>query len=207
MAGPQSANPTACRACAGVVQPGRCRWISHKLSRPGDSRLDQAFSHLFATEPSLSGAQTEEFSPYGYDERQFNSPGIGIAAGCIMRTPHGRYPQYHTSADNLSFLSPGALMQSLHLCLAAFDILEHDRAWINLNPNCEPQLGKRGLYAPMGGENDRRTHQLAMLWVLNFSDGDHRLLEIARRARMPFFRIRDAAQALLNAQLLRAADE
>src|SRR5207237_2701277 len=91
-----------------------------------------------------------EFSPYGYDERQFCSPGFNLPVGCFMRTPHGKFPEYHSSADNLELMQPTSLADSLAKCLAAFYILENDHTYLNQNPRCEPQLGKRGLYRAMG---------------------------------------------------------
>jgi aminopeptidase-like protein len=73
---------------------------------------------------------------------------------------------------------------------------------VNLNPKCEPQLGRRGLYAAVGGLKDAPAQQMAMLWVLNLSDGRHSLLEIAERAGLPFAKIRAAADLLLAHGLL-----
>lgn len=177
----------------------------YKLSRDGDCVLDAVFRHLFEDTAGWPGAAIEPFTPYGYDERQFNSPGINIPAGCLTRTPHGRYPQYHTSGDDLSFISADALGGACRLLAQALHILEHDRRYLNLAPFGEPQLGRRGLYDTLGGENERRMRQLALLWVLNQSDGDRSLLSIARRAGMPFATIHEAAQALAGAGLLREA--
>ncbi|MEZ5659983.1 MAG: DUF4910 domain-containing protein [Burkholderiaceae bacterium] len=177
----------------------------YKRSEKGDAVLDRTFAHLFATEPDLAGAVIEPFEPYGYDERQFNSPGIGIAAGCLTRTPHGRYPQYHTSGDDLSFISGDALAQACSLLWRATRVLDGNRRYRNLSPMGEPQLGKRGLYDTVGGENERRQRQLAMLWVLNQSDGQRSLLDIAARAAMPFSLIESVANALRDGGLLASA--
>ena len=179
----------------------------YKASRDGVAALDRAFAHLFATDPALAEATVEPFTPYGYDERQFNSPGIAIPAGCLMRTPFGRYPEYHTSADNLEFVSERSLQGSLALCLDALDIIDADARYLNTNPMCEPQLGKRGLYDNLGGQNDRQALQLATLWILNLSDGRHGLLDIAERARMPFSTIHRMAAKLHAAGLLRPLTE
>ena len=95
-----------------------------------------------------------DFSPYGYDERQYCSPGFNLAVGSLTRTPHGRFPQYHTSADNLDFVQPEALAGSLQVYLSVLRILENNCRYVNLNPKCEPQLGKRGLYRTLGGLSD-----------------------------------------------------
>ncbi len=139
----------------------------------------------------------EDFIPYGYDERQYNSPGFKLPVGALMRTPNGRYPQYHTSDDNLDFITPDALAGSYEILCAIVDMLEHDGKFLNLKPRGEPQLGKRNLYD--GAQDDT----LALLWVLNLSDGAFSLLDIAERAKLPFTQIRRAAQRLTAAGLLR----
>ncbi|MEO7932047.1 MAG: DUF4910 domain-containing protein [Chthoniobacterales bacterium] len=136
------------------------------------------------------------FSPYGYDERQYNSPGIALPVGCLMRTPHGTYPEYHTSADNLDFLQPEALAESSDLLIRILTNLSDNRIYRNLSPFCEPQLGKRGFYAADPAEN------MAFLWVLNQSDCSHSLLDIAYRSGHPFAQIKSAADRLVGAGLL-----
>ncbi|MBV9492261.1 MAG: DUF4910 domain-containing protein [Verrucomicrobia bacterium] len=183
-------------SCLG--DPGR---FTYKRSRRGDAEIDRAVQHALRS----TGGDFEilDFSPYGYDERQYCSPGINLPVGCFMRTPHGRYPQYHTSADDLSLVTPSALGESLGRLLSIIRILEGNGRYLNLNPKCEPQLGRRGLYREMGGIKDAALREMAMLWVLNLSDGQHELLEIAARARMPFDEISQAASALQRANLLK----
>jgi aminopeptidase-like protein len=149
------------------------------------------------------GEATEilDFSPYGYDERQYCSPGFNLPVGCLMRSVWGTFPEYHTSADNLDFITPGQLARSLRLCVHAFDVIERNQTYVNRLPYCEPQLGKRNLYRTSGGESiDDAIH--ARLWVLNFSDGKHSLLEIAQRSGLPFATLREAADMLQSAGLL-----
>jgi aminopeptidase-like protein len=182
-------------ACVGDA--GR---MTYKRSRRGNAEIDRAVAHVLAH----SGAAHElvDFFPYGYDERQYCSPGFDLPVGCLMRTPHGQFPEYHTSADDLDFVRPEALADSLATYLAVIDLLEHNRRYLNLNPKCEPQLGKRGLYERPPGPGDPKQRQLAMLWVLNASDGGSSLLDIAERSGIPFDVISDAADALLAHGLL-----
>jgi aminopeptidase-like protein len=151
-----------------------------------------------------SGQEHEvlDFSPYGYDERQYCSPAFNLPVGSLTRTPHGRFPQYHTSADDLDFVQPASLADSLSTYLAVVLVLEHNRSYMNLNPACEPQLGRRSLYEGMSGQADQRTREMAMLWVLNLSDGEHSLLEIAERAGMAFDAIKEEADRLRAHDLL-----
>jgi len=120
-----------------------------------------------------------------------------------MRTPNGQYPEYHTSADNMDFISKDALAESLCQLLQVISVLENNRRYLNQNPKCEPQLGRRGLYQQTGGMPMQPKEEEAMLWVLNYSDGEHSLIDISSRARMPFREIHKAAERLEQHQLLR----
>jgi aminopeptidase-like protein len=120
-----------------------------------------------------------------------------------MRTPHGCFPEYHTSADNLEFISPQSLADSFSKCLSIFNLIETNAAYVNLNPKCEPQLGKRGLYRAIGGQTDAKAGELAILWVLNFSDGNFSLLDIAERSDVGYDKLKNAADLLTEHGLLR----
>jgi aminopeptidase-like protein len=182
--------------CVGDAGP-----FTYKRSRRGNAVVDRVMAHVLRH----SGADYEiqDFNPYGYDERQFCSPGFNLPVGCFMRTPHGRFPEYHTSADNLAFVQPQALADSFALCARAIDVLEGDRTYVNQNPDCEPQLGKRGLYEGLGASSDQRAIEMAMLWVLNQSDGAQSLLDIATRSDTPFAVVRTAADRLIAHDMLR----
>jgi aminopeptidase-like protein len=143
-----------------------------------------------------------DFSPYGYDERQYCSPGFNLPVGRLSRTPHGEYPQYHTSADNLDFISAEALRGSLEAVLQVMEVLERNRSYLNQEPFGEPQLGRRGLYAATGGSTTQPVNQMALLWVLNLSDGEHSLLDIAERSGLGFSTVQEAASALEEKGLL-----
>jgi aminopeptidase-like protein len=182
-------------ACVG--DPGRPHY---KRSRQGSAEIDRAVEHVLRH--CGEEFEIEDFSPYGYDERQYCSPGFNLAVGCLSRTPHGRFAEYHTSADNLELVTPQALADTLRLYLASFSALEGNRVYLNTHPNGEPQLGRRGLYSAFGGRKDADQFELALLWVLNFSDGQHDLLAIADKSSMPFDVVAEAAAALLKAGLL-----
>jgi aminopeptidase-like protein len=177
--------------------------LSYKKSRQNDAEIDRVCAHVLHR--CGLNSQILEFSPYGYDERQYCSPGFNLPVGRLSRTPYGTFPQYHTSADDLSFVAPKALTESFRACLSIFSILERNRAYLNTNPRCEPQLGERGLYRTIGGSSDDNTKELAMLWVLNLSDGEHSLLDIAERARADFDSVAEAAAVLNQHGLLKEA--
>jgi aminopeptidase-like protein len=184
-----------------VGDPGH---FTYKRSRSGRAEVDRAVEHLLRSSGSVF--EVLDFSPLGYDERQYCSPGINLPMGCFLRTPNGKYPQYHTSADDLAFISPPALAESLHALLRLVQLLERNHHYRNLNPACEPQLGRRGLYRTMGGVDNSKIEE-AILWVLNLSDGQNSLLDIAERSQIRFETLDEAARALENCGLLQKLPE
>jgi aminopeptidase-like protein len=169
--------------------------ITYKKSRRGNAEIDRAAYHVLKN----SGANCDivDFYPYGYDERQYCSPGFNLPVGCFSRTPYGMYPEYHTSADNLDFVQPHSLGNSYFEVLSILEVLEGNCTYINMNPKCEPQLGKRGLYNSIG------FNEMAMLWVLNLSDGNNTLLDIAEKAGLKFDAVFIAAKTLREHNLLK----
>jgi aminopeptidase-like protein len=182
---------------SGVGDPGG---FTYKRSRRGDTEIDRAVAHVLGR--SGRDHQLVDFSPYGYDERQYCSPGFNLPVGRLGRTPFATYPQYHTSADDLDFVGPAQLQESLEVLQEVVEVLEGNRRYLNLFPKGEPQLGRRGLYGSIGGRSDAEQRQMAMLWVLNLSDGDHSLLDVAERAGLPFAQVADVAAVLEEAGLL-----
>ena len=177
---------------------------TYKRSRQGVADIDRAVENVLTY--AGTDSSVVRFSPYGYDERQYCSPGFDLPVGCLMRTPWGQFPEYHTSADDLELVRPEALADSLLKVLSAFAVLEENRRYLSTSPFGEPQLGKRGLYRLMGGNTAEHVDELALLWVLNLSDGRHDLLDIAARADLPFEEVNRAARALLDGELLREAE-
>jgi aminopeptidase-like protein len=182
---------------SGVGDPGGFTW---KRSRRGDAEIDQAVAHVLGR--SGRAHQVVDFSPYGYDERQYCSPGFDLPVGRLSRTPFATYPEYHTSADDLDLVGPAQLQESLEVCWEVVGVLEGNRRYENLSPKGEPQLGRRGLYGQIGGRSDAEERQMAMLWVLNLSDGDMSLLDVADRSGLAFALVADVAAALEQAGLL-----
>jgi aminopeptidase-like protein len=182
-------------ACVG--DPGG---FTYKRSRRGDAEIDRAVAHVL--ERSGRDHRVVDFTPYGYDERQYCSPGFDLPVGCLSRSSYASYPEYHTSADDLDLVRPEHLQDSLETCWEVVQVLEGNRRYLNLSPKGEPQLGKRGLYGSIGGRSDAEERQMAMLWLLNQSDGDHSLLDVADRAGLPFALVAEAAKALEDAGLL-----
>lgn len=176
--------------------------FTYKRSRRGNAEIDRAAEHVL--KHSGHPYQIIDFIPYGYDERQFCSPGFNLPVGSLTRSPFATFPEYHTSADNLSFIQPRCLEESLEVYLRIAEVLEGNARYQNLNPKCEPQLGRRGLYDAIGGDSDGKALQMAMLWVLNLSDGTHSLLDIAERAGCSFGVVQRASGLLREAGLVGA---
>ena len=185
-------------ACAGDPGPSM-----YKRSRMGNAEIDRAVEHVL--HHSGTPYSVADFTPYGYDERQYCSPGFNLPVGSLTRTPHGRFPEYHTSADNLDLVRPEFLQETLSKLLATVEVLERNGTYVNTSPKGEPQLGRRGLYRAFGGTTNATELEQALLWVLNQSDGSHTLLDIAERADMPVSAIARAVDALVAAGLLRPA--
>jgi aminopeptidase-like protein len=184
----------------GVGDRGR---PTYKRSRRGSGDIDRAVEHVLRH--SRGDYEIVDFSPYGYDERPYCSPGFDLPVGCFMRTPWGRYAEYHTSADDLDFVRADSLADSLAKVLAALSVVDNNAAYANLYPYGEPQLGRRGLYRSAGGRKDESVWELALLWVLNLSDSRHTLLDVAERSGLEFDTVRAAAEALVGAGLLEKA--
>ncbi|MHC5769154.1 MAG: DUF4910 domain-containing protein [Nostoc sp.] len=174
--------------------------FTYKKSRRGDTEIDKVAAYVLKN--SKQDHKIIDFFPYGYDERQYCSPGFNLAVGCFMRSPHGSFPEYHTSADDLNFVQPQYLAESFFQCHSMLYILNNNEIYYNKNPKCEPQLGKRGIYRAVGGNKDSGLNEMAILWVLNLSDGQHTLLDIAERSGMSFDVIKSAADTLLTHDLL-----
>jgi len=175
--------------------------LNYKRNRNLSSEIDRVVCK--ALEDSKKEFEILEFSPYGYDERKFCSPGINLDVGRLTRTPNNCYPEYHTSADNLDFIKADKLAESLEAILQIVNILENNKTYINTSPKCEPQLGKRGLYDNTGGKKGVEQKAFYMLWILNQSDGKHSLLDIAIRSGLCFETISNASKDLVNSGLLK----
>lgn len=174
--------------------------FTYKKSRQDTAEIDRVVEYVLKAKNPAN--RIIDFEPYGYDERQYCSPGFNLAVGCLSRAIYGQYPQYHTSADNLSFIEPKCLDESLRVSIEIIETLDRNKKFINLNPKCEPQLGKRGLYSLKGGDNNTKEFQMALFWALNLSDGEHSLLDIATRSKIQFKIINEAVNRLVDCKLL-----
>ncbi len=176
--------------------------LRYKRSLDGDAPIDRAVEAVL--ERSGETCFVRDFHPYGYDERQYNSPGFRIPVGSLSRGQHGEFPEYHTSADDLSFIRGDRLEGALDTLFETARILDTNRQYRSLAPFGEPQLGRRGLYRAMGGETNPADLSIAMLWTLQLADGEHDLLAMAERSGLDFEVVARAAALLEEHELLEA---
>lgn len=167
---------------------------TYKKSRRGSAFIDRAACHVLrhaAPAPTIL-----DFSPYGYDERQYGSPGFNLPVGLFQRSQFGTFPEYHTSADDLDFVRPEHLGSSFAMIRAILDVIENNFTPLSTMQKGERQLGRHGLYVGGDGSPTTQAANMAMLWVLNLADGQHTLLDMAERADMPFAELLAVARRL-----------
>src|SRR5690606_13710146 len=141
---------------------------TYKKSRRGDATIDRASAHVLHHASATS--QVLDFSPVGYDERQFCSPGFDLPVGLFQRSLFGSFPEYHTSADDLDFVRPEYLAASYRAICAILDVLEQDHRPHSLMTLGEPMLGRYGLYTLSSRGGPGAPSNLALLWTLNLAD-------------------------------------
>ncbi|MEL6983457.1 MAG: DUF4910 domain-containing protein [Actinomycetota bacterium] len=173
---------------------------TYKRSRRSESRIDSIMARLVEG----SGGQVIDYYPYGYDERQFCSPGFDLPVGRLSRSIHGTYPEYHTSADDLDFVDDETLADTASLLVAAVEAFDREPRYLNIAPHGEPQLGRRGLYGTVGGAINSKSDEMAVLWMLAYSDGERSVPDIAQMSGIELDALQSAADALVEADLLQA---
>jgi aminopeptidase-like protein len=175
--------------------------LTYKKTRKGNASIDNAVIKVL--EESGQAYHIVDFFPGGSDERQFSSPGFDLPVGSLMRTMYAKFPEYHTSADNMDFVSPKYLLDSMEKYLKIIEVLENDVKYVSTNPKCEPQLGKRGLYSLIGGQKNANIDQMAIFWLLNFSDGNYSIRDIVKKSKMDETKLAKTAEILVECNLLR----
>jgi aminopeptidase-like protein len=202
---------------------GSGNYITYKKTRDGNSRIDNVV--IETLKETKKDFQIREFYPFGSDERQFCSPGINLPVGVLMRTPYYEYKEYHTADDNLKFIKKKHLNDSLITLCKIISKLENEKisekpknkkiiklkhdTYLNLKPNCEPQLGRRKLFTMKGAafgtdkNESENIRQLAIFWLLNFSDGVHSLRDIAKKSDLSLPLLKKSAKRLVEKKLLK----
>lgn len=129
-------------------------------------------------------------------------PGVDIPVCGLYRSKSNEYEQYHTSLDNMDFVSAGALGDSFQFLLDLVFVLEHNAVYKNLCL-CEPQLGKRGLYPKTGSRGSSKANgAFKTIDFLAYADGTNDLISIANTIQMPFSDVFDIAQRLAETGLI-----
>lgn len=188
-----------------LVCIGNDEGLRYKRTLAGDAPIDRAVEWVLERSGEL--CEVRDFHPYGYDERQYNSPGFRIPVGSLSRGLHGEFPEYHTSQDDLSFIRGDRLEGAVRALLEIAGVLDANRQYRSLAPYGEPQLGRRGLYRAMGGETNPADLSIAMLWMLQLADGEHDLLAVAERSGLEFEQVARAAALLEEHELLEAVED
>ena len=177
--------------------------FTYKRSRRGDSLADAAAEHVLTH--LSSSYELLDFFPTGSDERQYCSPGYDLPVGSLMRTMYGRYPEYHTSLDDLSLITPEGLGGTLEAYAAILDALEANVVLAATHPFGEPQLSPRGLYPTVGGGLAGQRRLENVLALLNFCDGREDLLTVAERVGRPVSELWPLVEELTEHDLLSRA--
>jgi aminopeptidase-like protein len=174
------------------------RDTSYLPSRMGNTLADRVALHVLEK-------YTERFTRYsfldrGSDERQYCSPNVDLPVASIMRSKYGKYPEYHTSGDDLSLITPSGLYGALRLHAAAISILERNETY-RVTVTGEPQLGKRGLY-PTISTKESSAQVRDMMNIIAYCDGKTDVLQLAERINLSALRVLELMQPLINAGLL-----
>jgi len=173
--------------------------LSYKRSRRGRSEIDLIAEHV--VREIDRDAQVVDFSPYGYDERQFCAPGFNLPVGRISQSSHDAFPEYHTSADDFDLVKEDRVAESLRAVATILQRIDGNRRFRNLSPKGEPRLGKRGLFRATGGATPGEFEH-ALLWILNLADGTHGLNDIGAVSGLSSTVLAKAADALIETGLL-----
>ena len=211
--------------------------LTYKKTRDSNNEIDKAVVNVL--KKSGKKFRILDFFPWGSDERQFCSPGFNLPVGSIFRSIYGsnEFPEYHTSEDNLNFMNIKSLAESFEAyLLVLFELennfhlhLENDKSnknknlekqnvneksysekYLNLNPKCEPQLGKRGIYHQIGGQEStmkQRRIEFAIFWILNLSDGNNSIQDISKRSGIPLSDLQSSIKILINSKLLKKIEK
>ena len=179
---------------------GDLNHFNYKNSRKEEAEIDKIVKYCLQVNEEVHGIL--HFSPYGYDERQYCSPGFDLPVGRLSRSLHGEFPEYHTSADNMSFINKIKLEESYEFLMKIIHVIENNFTYLNLFPKGEPQLGRRGLFKKMGGQRNVHDRQMGLLWMLNQSDGTNSILDIAEKSSLDFDLLVEASADLEKVGLI-----
>ena len=182
---------------------GDDRTFSYIPSRNGNTLADRAAKSV------LRNYYPEyirySFLNRGSDERQYNAPGVDLPVCVVCRSKYGEYPEYHTSLDDMSVISPEGLFGAYEVYMSIFEAIEYN-GFYRIKCFCEPQLGKRGLY-PDVSKKGSYDNVKSMVDFIAYADGRKDLLEVSSIIGVPVSHLIPIIIKLMEADLLECLDE
>lgn len=160
-----------------------------------DKVLENTLKYLVPSHKAYS------FFYRGSDERQFNAPGVDLPVCSVSRTKYGSYPEYHTSKDDLTLISPEGFTGAYEVMTKCLDVLENNFNY-KLTVLCEPQLGKRGLYPTVSQKGSHRSIK-AMRDFIAYADGTNDLIDISDIINVPAYKLVDIKELLMRNNIIK----
>jgi aminopeptidase-like protein len=158
---------------------------------------------LFLLEQSGLKYKIRDFETCGSDERQYNYPGVDLNIGSLMKTKYGEFNEYHTSADNLQFVTEKGLKETYDFYIKCFELIEVNHYYVNTNL-CEPMLGKYGLYNLIGASKIRQGNIGEVCRViLYYCDGEHDLIDISNKLNIELMEVINILDKLIEKDLVK----
>lgn len=166
-------------------------------SRYGNTIADRVLKNVIKYKEHYT---VYDFHERGSDERQYNAPGVDLPVVCFCRSKFGEFPEYHTSADNMTYVSQEGFQGAFDAMMEVIEIFEKN-GYYKVTVLCEPQLGKRGLYSDISRKG---TYDEIMVQrdVLSYSDGSNDLLDLSERIGVPVSEIVDIVDRLVENDLM-----
>ena len=181
---------------------GDDRTYSYIPTRDGDTLADRVAKNVLSF-------HYPEYKRYTYlnrgsDERQYNAPGVDLPVCVVCRSKYGEYPEYHTSLDDLSLISPEGLQGAYDVHMAMFETIEYN-SYYRIKCLCEPQLGKRGLYPTVSLKGTYNAVK-SMVDFIAYADGKRDLIDISNTIHVPVSELSGVIDKLMAADLLERKD-
>ena len=184
-----------------VTCVGDDRAYSFLESRKANTLADAVTKHVIKNH--YPDCAIYSFLARGSDERQYCSPGVDLPVVSLMRSKYGTYPEYHTSLDNLSLISPQGLAGAFGALQRCLSLIEANATYRAVCKG-EPQLGKRGLYPTLSKRGSGLEVQ-TMMNILAYADGQHDLIALAEKIGVPAETCIPVIERLLQERLLERA--
>lgn len=181
---------------------GDDRAYSYLETRKGNTLTDRVMRNVL-------GFAHPEYKTYSYlergsDERQYNAPGVDLPVCDFCRSKYAEYPEYHTSADDMTLISPEGLEGSFEVMKQVINALEYNQ-YYRVTCLCEPQLGKRGLY-PTESRKGIYDEVKKMTNLIAYADGTEDLIAVSTRIGVPVAELIPIVEKLCEAGLLKARE-